>query len=219
MSSDKTQIDDDTAGNGLQGYFDDLLTSTSASLNMVGGIDHSAEPLPAKSAPVAPQAKQASKVRKYHDTHRPHWAQQQFDAIIICSRGHHFVVPLQELLSVGLLSGAQASQFYDTEALSINTGGGDGPAHIAHIAKLLLLEEYQGESPERLAYLLVLKDSSWGLAVDSVSDRLQVDPDAVHWQMDRGNRPWLAGSLFESHYPLLDLRQLLPVLARLTPRQ
>jgi hypothetical protein len=219
MSSDKTQIDDDTAGNGLQGYFDDLLTSASASLNMVGGIDYSAEPLPAKSAPVAPQVKQASKVRKYHDTHRPHWAQQQFDAIIICSRGHHFAVPLQELLSVGLLSGAQASQFYDTGALSINIGGGDGPAHIAHIAKLLLLEEYQGESPERLAYLLVLKDSSWGLAVDSVSDRLQLDPDAVHWQMDRGNRPWLAGSLFESHYPLLDLRQLLPVLARLTPRQ
>lgn len=218
MSSDKTHIDDEAAANGLQGYFDDLLTSSSAALNMVGGTDYIAEPMPVESVPVTIRNKPAAKVRKYHDAHRPHWAQQQFDAIIICSRGHHFAVPLQELSSIGLLSAAQTSQFYDSGALSINTGTADGPAHIAHIAKLLLLEEYQGEPPEQLAYLLVLKDSSWGLAVDSVSDRLQLDADAVHWQMDRGNRPWQAGTLFESHYPLLDLRQLLPVLARLAPR-
>lgn len=215
MSNDKPHSDSDTSHAGLQGYFDDLLTGSSTSLNMVGGTDYVAEPEP---APSKAQAKPAIKVRKYLDAHRPHWAQQQFDAIIICSRGHHFAVPLQDLLAVGLLSKEHSRQFYGSGALSIKTGEADGPDHIAHIAKLLLLEEYQGEVPEQLAYLLVLKDCSWGLAVDSVSDRLQVNPDTVHWQMDRGNRPWVAGSLFESQYPLLDLRQLLPVLARLAPR-
>lgn len=215
MNKDKSLGDSD--GGGLQGYFDELLVAGSpVSLNMVAGTDFVTEPDPIQVSPAQPRPE--PRVRKYLDANRPHWAQQQFDAIIICSRGHHYAVPLQDLLSVGLLSSAEAGQFHQSGALSIAALRSEGPAYIAHIAKLLLLEEYQGEAQEQLAYLLVLKDSEWGLAVDSVSDRLRIDPDSVNWQVNRGNRPWVAGSLFESHYPLLDLRQLVPVLSRLLPR-
>jgi purine-binding chemotaxis protein CheW len=204
----------------LQDYLDDLL----AMPDPMGGEaapEHLHEPVQAKPVATArqAQARPRAEVRSYLDPNRPHWAQQQFDAIVICSQGYHFTLPLQDLLSVNLLEQAEALKFAETAALSITTDRATGPAHIAHIAKLLLLEEYQGDSAARLSYLLVLKNSDWGLAVDSVSDRVRIDPDTVRWHMDRGNRPWVAGTLFDSHYPLLDIRQLVPVLTRLLPRQ
>ena len=219
MSEDKRQSGESPVHDGLQDYFDQLLGVTGG-LNMVGGTDFVEEAVKPESPLAKPGVvtRPAPAVRKYLDANRPHWAQQQFDAILIRSRSHQFAIPLNDLLSVGLLPATQLARLQLTGAISIQSDGDSGPAYIAHIAKFLLLDSYQRDEPEQLNYLLQLKGSDWGLAVADVSDRLRIDPDAVHWQVDRGNRPWLAGNLFESHYPLLDLRQLLPVLARLVPR-
>jgi hypothetical protein len=206
----------------MQNYLDELLAEPAASAGSLTDPGQAQVQAPVNPSPpqvdAPPPARARTEVRRYLDANRPHWAQQQFDAIVICSRGHHFAIPLQDLVSVNLLTPAETFKFVDSGALSITTERPDGPSHIAHIAKLLLLEEYQPGLVDELAYLLVLKHAGWGLAVDSVSDRIRIDPDAVRWHMDRGNRPWVAGALFDSHYPLLDLRQLLPVLSRLLPR-
>ena len=218
MSNKNVPIDIGSADIDLQNYLDDLLVSPDPQ-SSESVREPPPEPVQVKAVATQAPANPQTEVRSYLDPNRPHWAQQPFDAIIIASQGHHFALPLQDLLSVNLLEQAEALAFAETAALSISTDRASGPAHIAHIAKLLLLEEYQGGSVAELSYLLVLKNSDWGLAVDSVSDRVRIDPDAVRWHMDRGNRPWFAGSLFDSHYPLLDLRQLLPVFTRLLPRQ
>lgn len=218
MSNKNVPIDIGSADIDLQNYLDDLLVTPDPQGSGAVRVP-SPETVQVKVAATPPAANPQAEVRSYLDPNRPHWAQKPFDAIIIGSQSHHFALPLQDLLSVSLLEQAEVLAFAETAALSISTDRATGPAHIAHIAKLLLLEEYRGDSLAELSYLLVLKNSDWGLAVDSVSDRVRIDPDAVRWHMDRGNRPWFAGSLFDSHYPLLDLRQLLPVFTRLLPRQ
>ncbi len=214
MSNEKPELDIEKPGAVLQGYLDDLLT-VSTSLNMVAGLDYVAEREPPASA-TAVVLEPEREVRRYQDANRPHWAQQQFDAIIICSGGHHFAVPLQELASLSLLDEFESQLFTETTSALVVSERATGRFRIAHLGRLLLLEDYQGAIDERQAYLLSLNGENWGLAVASVSDRLSIDPDAVHWRMDRGKNPWLAGTLFESQYPLLDLRQLQPMLKRLS---
>ena len=53
----------------------------------------------------------------------------------------------------------------------------------------------------------------WGLAVHQVSRSLRLDPSEIKWRSQRGQRPWLAGTVIEHMCALLDVAELAELIA------
>ncbi|MBP3862153.1 MAG: chemotaxis protein CheW, partial [Pseudomonas sp.] len=54
----------------------------------------------------------------------------------------------------------------------------------------------------------------WGLAVHQVSRSLRLHPNEIKWRSQRGQRPWLAGTVIEHMCALLDVEQLAALIAK-----
>lgn len=61
-------------------------------------------------------------------------------------------------------------------------------------------------------YLIMLDNSQWGLACESLVNTVTLRPEDVKWRSERGKRPWLAGMVKEKMCALLDVRQLIAML-------
>ena len=48
---------------------------------------------------------------------------------------------------------------------------------------------------ERFSHVLLVNDSTWGLACDSIGDVISLDSDQVKWRSNKTRRPWLAGTV------------------------
>ena len=65
---------------------------------------------------------------------------------------------------------------------------------------------------EKYRYLVMLGDSPWGLACDSLVRTERIDSADVRWRQGSSKRPWLAGMVRERMCALLDVDALLGML-------
>lgn len=63
-------------------------------------------------------------------------------------------------------------------------------------------------------YLIVLDDSRWALACHSVGDAKNLTPDDVRWSSRSSKRPWFAGMVVEYMSALVEVDQLINMLAK-----
>ncbi|WP_115719175.1 chemotaxis protein CheW [Gallaecimonas mangrovi] len=68
------------------------------------------------------------------------------------------------------------------------------------------------ENEEHYRYLVMLGDSPWGLACDSLVRTERIDGSSVRWRQGGSKRPWLAGMVKEKMCALLDVDALLGML-------
>ncbi|WKE66763.1 chemotaxis protein CheW [Gallaecimonas kandeliae] len=68
------------------------------------------------------------------------------------------------------------------------------------------------ESNEDYRYLVMLQDSPWGLACNSLVRTERLDSEQVRWRQGGSKRPWLAGMVKERMCALLDVDALLAML-------
>ena len=61
-------------------------------------------------------------------------------------------------------------------------------------------------------YIIMLKDSSWGLMAENLVDTVILSQDEVKWLGQNTKRPWLAGLVKEKMCALLDVRALIQLL-------
>ncbi len=57
---------------------------------------------------------------------------------------------------------------------------------------------------DRLQNIVLIDDANWGLACDSITGTLTLQPDQVRWRTMQSKRPWLCGTAIEQMYALLD---------------
>ncbi len=57
---------------------------------------------------------------------------------------------------------------------------------------------------DRLQNIVLIDDANWGLACDSITGTLTLQPDKVRWRTAQSKRPWLCGTVIEKMYALLD---------------
>ena len=81
-------------------------------------------------------------------------------------------------------------------------------------AKWVMPEKYDEKLAESLnyQYLIMLDDSSWGMACESLVTTATLEQDDVKWREARGKRPWLAGLVKEKKCALIDVKQLVLLL-------
>lgn len=81
-------------------------------------------------------------------------------------------------------------------------------------AKWVMPEKYDEKLAESLnyQYLIMLDDSGWGLACESLITTTALQPDDVKWREAHGKRPWLAGMVKEKMCALINVQQLIKLL-------
>jgi purine-binding chemotaxis protein CheW len=61
-------------------------------------------------------------------------------------------------------------------------------------------------------YLIVLDNSGWGLASESLTTTITLQPEDVKWRSVEGKRPWLAGMVKKKMCALINVQQIVNML-------
>ena len=80
-------------------------------------------------------------------------------------------------------------------------------------ARWVMPDRYRDDFREGLQYVISVQGYEWGLAVHQVSRSLRLDPNEIKWRTQRGQRPWLAGTVIEHMCALLDVAELAELIA------
>lgn len=85
---------------------------------------------------------------------------------------------------------------------------------VVNTAKWVMPEKYDEKLAESLKYqyLIMLDDSGWGLACESLVTTSTLLPDDVKWRDANSKRPWLAGMVKEKMCALVNVKQLVGLL-------
>ncbi|MHB8472814.1 MAG: chemotaxis protein CheW [Gammaproteobacteria bacterium] len=83
---------------------------------------------------------------------------------------------------------------------------------IVETARLLLPDHATRPSPQT-RFLVRLKNQPWALSCEAVDATFTPAPDAVNWRGTHGKRLWLAGTVRDPGCALLDIPELLKLLA------
>lgn len=86
--------------------------------------------------------------------------------------------------------------------------------NVVDSAKWVMPEKYSEKLAESLnyQYLIMLDESGWGLACESLVTTASLQPDEVKWREGNSKRPWLAGTVKDKMCALLDVEQIIRML-------
>lgn len=76
-----------------------------------------------------------------------------------------------------------------------------------------LMPEQKPVEDREYQYLIILDDSKWALACHSVGDAKNLSPDDIRWSSRSSKRPWFAGMVVEYMSALLEVDELINMLA------
>ncbi len=139
---------------------------------------------------------------------RPSWAQQQFECLLFSVGGLTLAVPLVELGTIYPVNDELTPIFGQADWFMGLLSVKDSNIRTVNTAKVVMPERYSDTMKEQIRYVISINGVDWGLAVDSVSTAITLEPEAVRWRSARSKRPWLAGTVVEHMCALLDVSQL-----------
>lgn len=135
----------------------------------------------------------------------------EFQALFFEVAGVTFAVPLTELGGIHRLGEVSALFGQPDWYRGIMVSRGQ-KMNVVDTARWAMPEQTQ--PPTDYHYLIMLGDSSWGLACHRLRGTEWLRRDEVKWRHREGKRPWLAGMVKEKMCALLHVRALLPLLGR-----
>ncbi|WP_337841077.1 chemotaxis protein CheW [Rheinheimera sp.] len=117
--------------------------------------------------------------------------------------GIHKIVPLKSL--PGQPSWLQGVMLYREQKINV-----------VDTAQWVMPEKYDSQLQEQLnyQYVIMLGNSHWGLACDTLVNTIALEQDDVKWRETEGKRPWLAGLIKQHMCALLDVDAMIELLAK-----
>lgn len=160
--------------------------------------------LPAPNLPVPPATVDG----------RPVWAAEPFECLLFDVAGLTLAVPLVCLGSIYNLAGQELTPLFGQPDwfLGILTCQA-GNLKVLDTARWVMPDRYRDDFRQGLQYVISVQGYEWGLAVHQVSRSLRLDPSEIKWRSQRGQRPWLAGTVIEHMCALLDVAALAELIA------
>lgn len=140
---------------------------------------------------------------------KPSWAQGNFECLLFKVGGLTLAVPLVELGTVLTLDEELTPLFGQPDwFIGLMPSKVAGTVRVLDTAKKVMPEKYTEASRENLKYVILMKNSDWGLACHEVAEAIKLTPDEVRWRSDRGTRPWLAGTVINHMCAIMDVAAL-----------
>ncbi|PYC12326.1 CheW domain-containing protein [Pseudomonas mosselii] len=145
---------------------------------------------------------------------RPDWAAEPFECLLFDVAGLTLAVPLVCLGSIYTLAGQELTPLFGQPDwfLGILTCQA-GNLKVLDTARWVMPDRYRDDFRQGLQYVISVQGYEWGLAVHQVSRSLRLDPNEIKWRSQRGQRPWLAGTVIEHMCALLDVAELAELIA------
>lgn len=145
---------------------------------------------------------------------RPVWAAEPFECLLFDVAGLTLAVPLVCLGSIYNLAGQELTPLFGQPDwfLGILTCQA-GNLKVLDTARWVMPDRYRDDFRQGLQYVISVQGYEWGLAVHQVSRSLRLDPSEIKWRSQRGQRPWLAGTVIEHMCALLDVAALAELIA------
>lgn len=145
---------------------------------------------------------------------RPVWAAEPFECLLFDVAGLTLAVPLVCLGSIYTLAGQELTPLFGQPDwfLGILTCQA-GNLKVLDTARWVMPDRYRDDFRQGLQYVISVQGYEWGLAVHQVSRSLRLDPSEIKWRSQRGQRPWLAGTVIEHMCALLDVAALAELIA------
>ncbi|ODS23709.1 hypothetical protein AB835_07370 [Candidatus Endobugula sertula] len=141
------------------------------------------------------------------DNGRPHWAQQNFDILLVEVSGLKLAIPLAALGHIhpngklNVLFG-QAEWFLGIKKTAM------GNIKVVNTAKFIMPERYKENHREQLQYVIVINGLEWGIAVNHIAQPISMSPEDIRWRKNRDQHPWMAGTVKEHMCILVDVPTL-----------
>ncbi len=170
-----------------------------------------ATPMPASPAPAVPvlatQAPVAT-VSPRGANGRPLWAQAPFECLLFEVVGLKLAAPLVELGGIARIGDGLTPIFGQSDWFMGLLRWNDRNIRVVDTARLIMPERLpalvDGQRPP-YEFVLLIEGTDWGLAMDSATEALHLQPDEVRWRISQQNRQWLAGTVLEKMCALLDM--------------
>ncbi|KQB52016.1 chemotaxis protein CheW [Pseudomonas endophytica] len=148
------------------------------------------------------------------DDGRPAWASEPFECLLFDVAGLTLAVPLVCLGSIYSLQGRELTPLFGQPEWFLGIlPSQSGKLNVLDTARWVMPDRYRDDFREGLQYVISVQGYEWGLAVHQVSRSLRLDPNQIKWRSQRGQRPWLAGTVIEHMCALLDVAELAELIA------
>lgn len=145
---------------------------------------------------------------------RPEWSKGPFQALMFNVAGMDLAVPLITLGGIQRLDKEVTQLFGKPDWFMGLTPGLEGNINVVDTCRWVMPEKYGEAKTKGLNYsfIIMLGESSWGLACSHAQNALTIDPDNVKWRTGDSRRPWLSGMLIDERCVLLDVDVLIDLL-------
>lgn len=151
---------------------------------------------------------------------RPAWADEPFECLLFDVAGLTLAVPLVCLGSIYPLAGHDLTPLFGQPDWFLGILPSQaGNLKVLDTARWIMPDRYRDDFRQGLQYVISVQGYEWGLAVHQVSRSLRLDPNEIKWRTQRGQRPWLAGTVIEHMCALLDVSELAELIASGAVRQ
>ncbi|MDD0974596.1 CheW domain-containing protein [Pseudomonas fontis] len=145
---------------------------------------------------------------------RPSWAAEPFECLLFDVAGLTLAVPLVCLGSIYSLAGHELTPLFGQPDWFLGILPSQaGNLKVLDTARWVMPDRYREDFRQGLQYVISVQGYEWGLAVHQVSRSLRLDPSEIKWRTQRGQRPWLAGTVIEHMCALLDVSELAELIA------
>ncbi|RMT21801.1 CheW domain-containing protein [Pseudomonas savastanoi] len=145
---------------------------------------------------------------------RPAWAAEPFECLLFDVAGLTLAVPLVCLGSIYPLAGQELTPLFGQPDWFLGILPCQaGNLKVLDTARWIMPDRYRDDFRQGLQYVISVQGYEWGLAVHQVSRSLRLDPNEIKWRTQRGQRPWLAGTVIEHMCALLDVAELAELIA------
>ncbi|MEB0043027.1 MULTISPECIES: CheW domain-containing protein [unclassified Pseudomonas] len=145
---------------------------------------------------------------------RPAWAAEPFECLLFDVAGLTLAVPLVCLGSIYSLAGTELTPLFGQPDWFLGIlPSQSGNLKVLDTARWVMPDRYRDDFRQGLQYVISVQGYEWGLAVHHVSRSIRLDPNEIKWRSQRGQRPWLAGTVIEHMCALLDVSELAELIA------
>lgn len=166
------------------------------------------EPEISTESEVELQTQSDSPLQVWHSTERVH----AFQVLYFDVNSVTFAVPLDEL--GGIHQVAELSHLIGRPKWYLGLQSSrESQIDVVDTARWVMAEKLTNDAyKENYQYIVMLGDSSWGLASSKLLGTETLDPEKVRWRKTAGKRPWLAGMVKEKMCALIHVEALVAML-------
>ncbi|MGR5066224.1 chemotaxis protein CheW [Photobacterium sp. DNB22_13_2] len=175
------------------------------------------EALPVTETVLATELETLPETQSGEDLPPDLWTQQvqkgnDFQALFFEVNGVTFAVPLTELGGIHQLGDMNSLLGRPVWYLGLMSSR-DHQLNVVDTACWAMPDKLEGEEyREQYKYVVVLGESSWGLACNALLGTETLSEHSVRWREKAGKRPWLAGMVKEKMCALIHVSELISML-------